>query len=110
MALIYCKECGRQISDQAYSCPHCGCPLRAYNPYSVEPRDPNKSSCDWLVTLLLNFFLGYLGIHSFYVGKTAVGVAQLLTLGGCGIWALIDFIMILVGSYRDGEGKLIRNR
>ena len=107
MALIYCRECGRQISDAAPTCPHCGYPTGVA---ACGANDPNRSKYDWLVTLLLNFFLGCLGIHSFYVGKTAVGVAQLLTLGGCGIWALIDFIMILVGSYRDGEGKLISNR
>ena len=103
MALIYCKECGHQISDQAVSCPNCGYSYRS-----------EASSCgtndEWLITLLLCFFLGTLGIHSFYVGKNAVGVVQLITLGGCGIWALIDFIMIVCGSYRDAEGKLITNK
>lgn len=42
-----------------------------------------------------------LGIHSFYAGKTVIGVIQLITLGGCGIWALIDFIMIVCGNYKD---------
>ena len=50
-----------------------------------------------------------LGIHSFYTGKTTIGVIQLITLGGCGIWALIDFIMIICGNYRDGEGKIVTN-
>ena len=99
MAMIYCKECGKQISDQALSCPHCGC--RSVN--------PNYSSKDWLTALLLCFFMGGLGIHSFYAGKTAIGVVQLLTLGGCGIWALVDLIMIVVGSYRDGKGKILSN-
>ena len=62
-----------------------------------------------LSTLLLCFFLGGLGIHSFYTGKTTIGVIQLITLGGCGIWALIDFIMIICGNYRDGEGKIVTN-
>jgi TM2 domain-containing membrane protein YozV len=62
------------------------------------------------VTLLLCFFLGGFGIHSFYSGKTAIGVVQLLTAGGCGIWWLIDFIMIICGSYRDGEGKIVSNK
>lgn len=110
MALIYCKECGRQISDQALSCPFCGCPSYRVTAGQVAYNDPNRSKYDWLTVLLLNFFLGCLGIHSFYVGKTGIGVAQLLTAGGCGIWALIDFIMIIVGSYRDGEGKIISNR
>ena len=110
MALIYCKECGRQISDQALSCPFCGCPSYGVTAGQVAYNDPNRSKYDWLTVLLLNFFLGCLGIHSFYVGKTGIGVAQLLTAGGCGIWALIDFIMIIAGSYRDGEGKIISNR
>ena len=107
MALIYCKECGKQISDQAAACPHCGCPL---GDSKVAPFAPNRSKYDWLTTLLLCFFLGEFGIHSFYSGKTGVGVAQLLTFGGCGIWWLIDFIMIIVGSYCDGEGKVVSNK
>ena len=66
-----------------------------------------KSQKSWLATLLLCFFLGPLGIHSFYAGNTVYGVIQLLTGGGCGIWALIDFIMILVKKYKDGEGNII---
>ena len=62
---------------------------------------------DWLVTLLLFFFLGIFGIHRFYTGHTAIGVVQLLTLGGCGIWALIDFILIIVGSFKDADGNLL---
>jgi TM2 domain-containing membrane protein YozV len=59
---------------------------------------------DWLTTLLLCLFLGYLGIHRFYTGHTAIGVVQLLTVGGCGIWLLVDLIMIITDSYRDANG------
>lgn len=58
-----------------------------------------------LVALLLCFFLGYLGIHRFYLGYMGIGIIQLLTGGGCGIWALIDFIRIIIGDLgpRDGD-------
>lgn len=68
-----------------------------------------KSEKSWIATLLLCLFLGGLGVHRFYVGKVGTGVIQLLTLGGCGIWTLIDFIMIIVGSFTDNEGKQIKN-
>ena len=70
----------------------------------------NSNSNRWLVVLLLCFFLGGFGIHRFYVGKTGTGIAQLLTAGGCGLWVLIDFIMILTGSFTDAEGNVISSR
>ena len=64
---------------------------------------------DWLTTLLLCIFLGWLGVHRFYTGHIVIGVIQLLTVGGCGIWVLVDFIMILTDSYKDSNGfPLIR--
>jgi TM2 domain-containing membrane protein YozV len=68
----------------------------------------NKSEKSWIATLLLCFFLGGLGVHRFYAGKIGTGVLQLLTCGGFGIWVFIDFIMIIVGSFTDSEGKPIK--
>ena len=68
-----------------------------------------KSDKEWLVTLLLSLFLGTLGVHRFYVGKIGTGILQLITLGGCGIWTLIDIIMIVTGKFTDKGGNEIKN-
>ena len=54
---------------------------------------------------LLCFFLGGLGIHRFYVGKAGTGILMILTLGGLGIWVIIELVMILTGGFKDSEGK-----
>jgi len=66
--------------------------------------NPSSGSKSQLVAALLCFFLGGLGIHRFYLGYTTIGVIQLLTLGGCGIWALIDLIRILLGDLGPKNG------
>ena len=60
-----------------------------------------------VAALVLCFFLGALGVHRFYVGKVGSGIAQLLLCwtGISAIWAFIDFIMICVGSFTDGNGN-----
>ena len=101
----YCSECGSIINIKAEICPKCGV-RQAYIPNNPSNSvDQNR----WLTCLLLCWFLGVFGVHRFYTGHTALGVFQLLTLGGCGIWTLIDFIMIATGSFKDSEGNLIRN-
>ncbi|MEU4219023.1 TM2 domain-containing protein [Actinoplanes sp. NPDC026623] len=61
-------------------------------------------SKSWIATLLLCLFVGSLGVHRFYVGKIGTGILMLITLGGLGIWTLIDFIMIAVGKFSDKQG------
>ncbi len=67
-----------------------------------------KSEKGFVPTLLLAFFLGGLGVHRFFVGKIGTGILQLLTLGGLGIWALIDVVMIIVGSFKDKAGLPVK--
>ncbi|MBR4800930.1 MAG: TM2 domain-containing protein [Clostridia bacterium] len=62
-----------------------------------------------LAACLLCFFLGGLGIHRFFVGKVGTGILYLFTGGLFGIGALVDFIMILCGSFTDKEGKFLTN-
>ena len=59
----------------------------------------------FIVAVLLSFFLGGLGVDRFYLGYTGLGVAELLTCGGFGIWALIDFILIVIGNMKDANGN-----
>ena len=66
-----------------------------------------KSEKNFVAALLLCLFLGGLGAHRFYVGKIGTGILMLVTLGGLGIWFLIDLIMIAIGKFTDKEGLLI---
>lgn len=94
---MFCSKCGKEINDEAVVCIHCGCPVQNFK--TVE------SGKNWLVTLLLCFFMGNLGVHRFYTGYIGIGVAQILTFGGCGIWSLIDFITIVCGTYKTSDGS-----
>ncbi|MDR2733632.1 MAG: TM2 domain-containing protein [Spirochaetota bacterium] len=67
------------------------------------------SDRSWVAAILLCFFAGGLGVHWFYAGKIGTGILQLLTFGGLFIWWLIDFIMICMKSFKDINGKYIKN-
>jgi TM2 domain-containing membrane protein YozV len=68
-----------------------------------------KSEKGFVPTILLCFFLGFLGVHRFYAGKVGTGILMLITFGGLGIWAMIDFVMIACGSFKDSNGLPIKN-
>ena len=66
------------------------------------------SSKNKATLILLSALLGTFGVDRFYLGETGLGVLKLLTLGGCGIWALIDTILYIAGDLsKDAEGRWI---
>jgi TM2 domain-containing membrane protein YozV len=68
---------------------------------------PIPGTKSWLTAFLLCWFLGTFGAHRFYTGKIGTGILQLITFGGFGIWYLIDYIILLVGSFKDSNGQLL---
>ncbi len=83
---MFCPHCGKQISNNAVICVHCGCPVNN----GSNPAAKNK----W-ISLLLCFFLGCLGAHKFYEGKILLGILYILTVGLFGIGVIVDFFVLL---------------
>lgn len=70
-----------------------------------QPDAPAGKAKSQVVALILVLLVGGIGIHRFYLGYTTIGIIQLLTLGGCGIWALIDLIRIIMGTLKPADGS-----
>lgn len=97
--MAFCVHCGNALQPQAVVCVRCGAAAAPLEDAGyAEQRE-------WLTMVLLCFFLGVFGVHRFYSGHRLTGILQLLTVGGCGIWWTFDFITILVGSFRDADGR-----
>jgi TM2 domain-containing membrane protein YozV len=104
---MYCQKCGKEIAAEASFCPACGAAVRPAAMSAGHGAEKAVSPHSRLAALLLCLFLGCLGVHRFYVGKVGTGVAMIFTLGGLGIWSLIDFIMIVTGSFTDANGRFV---
>lgn len=103
--MAFCGSCGESIADNATECPKCGAAAGGAGQAGEAGQVSTKG---FVPALLLCLFLGALGIHRFYVGKIGTGILMLLTLGGLGIWQIIDIILIAVGSFTDKNGLPLR--
>lgn len=75
----------------------------------MEEQKPSQTSDtihrrNYFIALALSIFLGEFGIDRFYMGKIGTGILKLITLGGLGIWWIIDIVLIANGSMRDKQG------
>ena len=120
---MFCRNCGKEVAEQAVMCVACGVPPKSGKKFCQNcGAETNQAAeictkCgarlatgsgegkDWLTVLLLSIFLGSLGVDRFYLGYTGLGILKLLTLGGCGIWSLIDIIMIATNKMKDSNGN-----
>lgn len=94
-----CPYCGETVNAASQKCSHCGEWLIT------------RYGKSWIKTYLLCGFLGGIGAHDFYNGKNGLGVAKILTFFGfCGIWPLIDLIMISCDAYTDSEGRKLSRK
>ena len=112
--MAFCTACGHQNENTSRFCNGCGqamsaAPLTAPtsphpSPYPQSAPSPVKAK-DKTTATILAWLLGGLGVADFYLGNTGKGIAKLLTLGGFGIWALIDAIKLLTMSQQDFDQR-----
>lgn len=67
-----------------------------------------RSDRSFGVTVVLVVFFGYVGAHRFYAGRNLTAVVQAVTLGGLGVWWIVDIFVVSAGLLRDRSDRLIR--
>lgn len=103
---LICEGCSTEIRGKYY-CKVCVQEVVMNVNVHASPAGQTAQGKSWLISLLLCIFLGGFSAHRFYVGKIGTAILQIVTIGGLGIWLLIDLIMILTGSFTDSEGNAL---
>lgn len=106
-----CPNCGETVEEGFIFCPKCGCDVSGKSAPETKVEYSPKSK---MLAGLLGIFLGGVGVHNFYIGKTGVGVAQiivtLVTCGAASLWGFIEGIVILCSNEpKDANGKIMKD-
>lgn len=102
---MYCHNCGKESTSDAKYCQSCGV-LLVGDSGTVLPAGAKSSvpRRELIVALILSIFFGQLGVDRFYLGYVGLGLLKLFTFGGCGVWWLVDIILIATRKLPDSDG------
>ncbi len=120
----FCTHCGAQIPQDTQICPVCGeqqfdadnhnasfkqqynTNQQNFQQKTTETSLKDKNTA--MILCVVSIITGIHGLARFYTGHVGLGIIQLITIGGCGIWTIIDLVQIAIGNFNDAEGKPLK--